>query len=221
LLPEAEKKGYSDVVSWLPDGISLKVHDKAKLESNIMSSVFGSSKYRSFQKNLNIWGFESDRRKSIRGVAGRGTLSHSFFVRDYVHLCHRMVHRGRTIAGQSSEANIENPRAANKTTNPAVLSCAAVATSPIPSLLSGVKRRQSVATPATSQLNTTPALPKPDDDNINNSSSDVAVGALREDQRAMPAEQHPSLDMAGVENSQKNSRPPFVDCLVALLLSSG
>ena len=57
MLEDVEKEGNESIISWLPDGKSFKVHDREKFEQDLMPKYFGSSKYRSFQKNLNLWGF--------------------------------------------------------------------------------------------------------------------------------------------------------------------
>mmetsp|Transcript_27479 Transcript_27479/g.42272 ORF Transcript_27479/g.42272 Transcript_27479/m.42272 type:complete len:304 (+) Transcript_27479:106-1017(+) len=68
-----DAKDYSDVISWSPDGKSFKVHDKERFSEEIMPTYFGSSKYRSFQKNLNMWGFKAAR---------KGECSHPLFIRN-------------------------------------------------------------------------------------------------------------------------------------------
>jgi hypothetical protein len=68
LLSEAETKGYDDVVSWLPGGRSFKVRDKERFAREVLPSYFGLlTKYRSFQKNLNMWHFHA-----VRGGPGKG-----------------------------------------------------------------------------------------------------------------------------------------------------
>jgi hypothetical protein len=85
LLNEASKDdriaGYEDVISWSPDGKSFKVHDKVRFSNEIMPTHFGSAKYRSFQKNLNMWGFKAAR---------KGGCSHPLFIRESEALMHKM-----------------------------------------------------------------------------------------------------------------------------------
>ena len=50
LLEDSETEGNTDIISWMPDGRSFKVHNKERFESELMPRYFGSSKYRSFQK---------------------------------------------------------------------------------------------------------------------------------------------------------------------------
>jgi hypothetical protein len=95
LLCEANRNGHEDIISWLPDGKSFKVHDKTKLANEIMPCFFGSSKYRSFQKNLNMWNFTFQRRGGVDGVhphTSKGACFHPLFLRDSPSLlCHRMI----------------------------------------------------------------------------------------------------------------------------------
>ena len=74
-------KDRENIISWTADGRSFRVHDKARFASEIMPEYFGSLKYRSFQKNLNMWGFCAVR---------RGECSHELFVRDSEPLLHKM-----------------------------------------------------------------------------------------------------------------------------------
>mmetsp|Transcript_114637 Transcript_114637/g.171455 ORF Transcript_114637/g.171455 Transcript_114637/m.171455 type:complete len:431 (+) Transcript_114637:59-1351(+) len=102
LLCEAEKGNNSDVISWLPDGEAFKVHDKARFTTEFMPSYFGTSNYRSFQKNLNMWGFTT-----VRGGDSRGTCSHPLFIRDLLYLCHRMV-RHRAFMSKTKDKNAKD-----------------------------------------------------------------------------------------------------------------
>jgi hypothetical protein len=76
LLQNAELKGVTSIISWLPDGRSFKVHNKDKFSKLIMPEYFTASKYKSFQRSLNLWGFETVSKGPEKGVC-----SHPFFVR--------------------------------------------------------------------------------------------------------------------------------------------
>jgi hypothetical protein len=81
LLEDAARQGNDDAISWLPDGKSFKVHDKVKLEK-LMPRYFGSSKHRSFQKNLNMWEFRTVLVVPRSTTSPhRGECSHPLFVR--------------------------------------------------------------------------------------------------------------------------------------------
>ena len=113
LLNQASKGNYEDVVCWEPDGKSFKVHDKDRFTSEIMPMYFGgTSNYRSFQKNLNMWGFTMNERK--------GRVAHELFCRDSgeskVHLMKRrhVVKRRKENPpqGGSTASNIKESVAA-------------------------------------------------------------------------------------------------------------
>lgn len=57
LLDEAERTGYSDVVSWLPHGRAFRVDDRDAFVERLMPAYFGQSSYSSLQRQLNIYGF--------------------------------------------------------------------------------------------------------------------------------------------------------------------
>ena len=103
MLSEAHAKGFDDIVSWNPDGKAFIVHDKARFESEIMPSHFGTSKFRSFQKNLNMWGFST-----VRSGPLRGHCSHPLFVMDSLYLCHRLVRRSPILNDKRSALSVAN-----------------------------------------------------------------------------------------------------------------
>eukprot|EP00339_Tiarina_fusa_P023704 CAMPEP_0117060292 /NCGR_PEP_ID=MMETSP0472-20121206/41904_1 /TAXON_ID=693140 ORGANISM="Tiarina fusus, Strain LIS" /NCGR_SAMPLE_ID=MMETSP0472 /ASSEMBLY_ACC=CAM_ASM_000603 /LENGTH=168 /DNA_ID=CAMNT_0004778379 /DNA_START=34 /DNA_END=537 /DNA_ORIENTATION=+ len=104
LICDANENGYEDVISWLPDGKKFKVHDRTKFANEIMPTFLGTSKYRSFQKNLNMWSFSNGSRGGVvlDGEGGaplmsdtdsctKGVYFHPFFIRDAPSFCHRMI----------------------------------------------------------------------------------------------------------------------------------
>jgi hypothetical protein len=95
LLKECEANGNNSIISWLPDGISLKAHDKDKFANLIMPKYFSSNKYKSFQRNLNLWGFHTERKEP-----NKGAIFHPCFIRGQPEGCHLMerikIKRGST-----------------------------------------------------------------------------------------------------------------------------
>jgi hypothetical protein len=85
LLESVEKGGQNHIISWLPDGNSFRVHDKQMFTEEIMQAFFGTSKYKSFQRSLNLWGFQSAK----KGL-NKGSISNSFFKRGIPDLCQGM-----------------------------------------------------------------------------------------------------------------------------------
>ena len=50
MLELADQEGFGNIVSWLPDGRSFKVHDPSTFVEQIMPNFFLQSKYKSFQR---------------------------------------------------------------------------------------------------------------------------------------------------------------------------
>jgi hypothetical protein len=87
LLDAADEKGIAGIVSWMPDGRSFKVHNKHAFEEEIMSHYFKSSKFKSFQRSLNLWGFHTAPSSAHHK---QGECYHPFFLKGFPELCPRM-----------------------------------------------------------------------------------------------------------------------------------
>lgn len=100
----------SSVISWLPHGRSWIIHDKATFTKTVSKSHFHFSKYESFIRQVNAWGFK-------RVTRGRDVNSyyHELFLRGMPHLVQFMKrNRSRSIKRKrySKAANgspIEDP----------------------------------------------------------------------------------------------------------------
>jgi hypothetical protein len=57
LLEDAEKAGDGDVVCWRPSGIAFKVHKRDEFMKRILPKYFKQTKFKSFVRQLNLWGF--------------------------------------------------------------------------------------------------------------------------------------------------------------------
>lgn len=78
MLQLADHEGFEKIVSWLPDGKSFKVHNTREFVKKVMPNFFLQSKYKSFQRQLNLWGFER-----LTNGPGKGGYRHPcFFFRD-------------------------------------------------------------------------------------------------------------------------------------------
>jgi len=84
MLNNAEAEGYNTVVSWNGNN-GFKVHDKDAFVANIVPKYFSQTKYRSFQRMLNMWGFQR-----IREGPRKGAYVHQNFRRGEPELCNRM-----------------------------------------------------------------------------------------------------------------------------------
>lgn len=85
MLSEAENGGYEHIVSWNDDGSSFQIHDKKRFVEKIMPKYLTQSQFRSFQKQLNLYGFE--RRVVLSSKPTTGSYRHPDFRRDNEELC--------------------------------------------------------------------------------------------------------------------------------------
>ena len=58
LLKSVDSLGLEHIVSWRPHGISFQVHDPDLFKALVLPEFFKATKYRSFQRQLNVWGFK-------------------------------------------------------------------------------------------------------------------------------------------------------------------
>lgn len=82
MLDTCEREGLSHIVSWLPDNGSFRVHNPSYFMENVIKNFFKQTKYKSFQRQLNIWGFQ----RIISGP-NKGGYSHKYFIRSNESLC--------------------------------------------------------------------------------------------------------------------------------------
>ena len=74
LLEDVERKGLDDIVSWLPDGKSFKIHSQIGFEQSIMPLYFsGMSSYKSFRRQLNLYGIYQHRHRPNQDANGKFT----------------------------------------------------------------------------------------------------------------------------------------------------
>jgi hypothetical protein len=119
MLEDAEVQGFDHIVSWLPCGTALKVHSQKDFEKKkIMSRYFKQTRYKSFQKQLNLYRFQ----RTVGG-AKKGAYSHELFRRGQKDLCKRMA-RPRLNSNKdyvSSETGFFNNKDTNKVMEEEVL----------------------------------------------------------------------------------------------------
>lgn len=82
----SSSSSLTEIVSWNPDGTAFKVHDKSQFETILLPKYFLQTKYRSFQRQLNHYGFE----RIANGGAFDGGYKHAHFLRDDSGKCHQM-----------------------------------------------------------------------------------------------------------------------------------
>ena len=77
MLNEAELNGEEHIVSWLPCGTAFRVHKREEFVNTIMKRHFNQSKFKSFQRQLNLWSFQ----QRTEGLPSeKGCYSHPNFV---------------------------------------------------------------------------------------------------------------------------------------------
>ena len=58
---DSDEKGFDDIISWVYEGVNdaFQIHDKARFEKEVSIIYFKTTQYKSFQRNLNLWGFRN------------------------------------------------------------------------------------------------------------------------------------------------------------------
>ena len=106
VLNEIEREGYEAVVSWQPHGRCFIIHQPRLFDQIVMPKYFGQSKFSSFQRQLNLYGFN----RITQGL-DRGGYYHEAFLRGKPALT-RFVERrrvkGTTIRGKANPDNEPN-----------------------------------------------------------------------------------------------------------------
>jgi HSF-type DNA-binding len=57
LLEDADKNGFDHIISWQHGGRSFKVHQPEYFALHIMQSYFAQTKFKSFQRQMNTYGY--------------------------------------------------------------------------------------------------------------------------------------------------------------------
>lgn len=72
-----QQNNHPEIISWLPHGQGFKIYNRKVFERDLLSSSFGGIKFRSFQRQLCIYGFIrlDDKRNNY-------AYSHKIFAKD-------------------------------------------------------------------------------------------------------------------------------------------
>ena len=89
MLQKCASEGNENIVSWVSEGRAFKVHNVPDFVSKILPLYFKQSKYKSFQRQLNLWGFER-----ILTGSDKGAYHHPLFLQQRPGLCSRLKRRG-------------------------------------------------------------------------------------------------------------------------------
>lgn len=118
ILENSEASGQEAIISWLPSGKAFKIHKPKEFADVIMPQYFNQTKYRSFQRQLYIYGFDRIKDKSSDDY---GAYFHELFVRGASDLCLDMQRKKIKGTGLSNEERRKkasslraNSRPANK-----------------------------------------------------------------------------------------------------------
>ena len=57
MLSKSEEGGYNDIASWQPHGKSFLIHDRKRFVREVMPKYFKQTRFSSFQRQLNLYGF--------------------------------------------------------------------------------------------------------------------------------------------------------------------
>jgi hypothetical protein len=85
MLDHMEECGDKSIVSWQPHGRAFTVHKSKEFVTLIMPQFFNQTKYASFQRQLNLYGFSR-----LTHGPDKGAYYHSCFIRGERNLCRRM-----------------------------------------------------------------------------------------------------------------------------------
>lgn len=100
MLDDIERDGYGDVVSWQPHGRCFVVHKPKTFVNHIMPTYFKQSKFPSFQRQLNLYGFQ----RLTKGP-DKGGYYNELFLRGKIFLAHRIQRmrvKGTGVRARSS-----------------------------------------------------------------------------------------------------------------------
>jgi len=91
MLENAERDGYAHIISWMPDGKSFKIHVDGSLDEEhekaliqVLKQTFNQTRFKSFLRQLQLYGFE----RIYKGPR-RGECKHGFLVRGRRDLLHK------------------------------------------------------------------------------------------------------------------------------------
>jgi hypothetical protein len=107
LMEILENEDHKEIISWLPAGRSFMIHKKNDLEKEVLPKYFQKqSKYSSFTRKLNRWGFQ----RVARGPE-TGAYFHRLFRRGEYRLCMRMScsHKSTPVATTAANERTAEP----------------------------------------------------------------------------------------------------------------
>ena len=85
MMEHVEKESLDNIISWVCDGRAIMIHDPNELVKVLLPNFFCQTKFRSFERQLNMWHFE----RLVKGPH-RGAFVHPLFLKDKAYLCKHM-----------------------------------------------------------------------------------------------------------------------------------
>jgi hypothetical protein len=92
MLEDAERDNLTHIVSWVQDGSAFKVHQSDLFVEKVMRNYFDQTKYESFRRQLNLYGFTRVSRGQNRGV-----YSHLYFHKYHRSGCQNITRRLKAV----------------------------------------------------------------------------------------------------------------------------
>mmetsp|Transcript_20448 Transcript_20448/g.58130 ORF Transcript_20448/g.58130 Transcript_20448/m.58130 type:complete len:488 (-) Transcript_20448:256-1719(-) len=115
MLVKAEQEGLEDAAGWMADGRSFIVRNRRKFIEHLLPMFFKQTKFKSFQRQLNLWGFETAHGGRHDEALGGTRIFHPSFVKGRVDLCSQMARekmKCTAAASISSATKVERAAAA-------------------------------------------------------------------------------------------------------------
>lgn len=98
MLTQASQKNFQDIVSWVKGGLAFRVHKADEFVEKVMPIYFSQSKYESFRRQLNFYGFRRVSRGKFRGM-----YSHPYFVKHDKSQCQHIRRRSNVKLNRLSQ----------------------------------------------------------------------------------------------------------------------
>src|SRR5210317_92921 len=86
MLDDMADSNDNSIVCWQPHGRAFMVHSTKEFVNRIMPNYFNQTKYASFQRQLNLYGFSR-----LSHGKDKGAYYHPCFVRGQRNLCRNMI----------------------------------------------------------------------------------------------------------------------------------
>jgi hypothetical protein len=102
MLEDMARGGSQNIVSWQPHGKAFRVHQPEVFAGTIIPRYFKLTKYKSFQRQLNLYGFHR-----IRKGLDKGAYCHTLFIRNKKSMSLRIIRqRIKGTAGRGGDAEL-------------------------------------------------------------------------------------------------------------------